>query len=87
MEDLKIKGIADCFENREKPIVIFCDWGDALKIQIDIENKTQKGFSAIFKDEEFKSNLNILSFFYEGKQMIFVDETQMIPFLELIKNR
>lgn len=39
MEDLKIKGIADCFENREKPIVIFCDWADALKKPIDLCNQ------------------------------------------------
>jgi len=47
-----IKGIADCFSNNNTPVLIFCNWEDALKIRDDAIAKTEIGACANFENTQ-----------------------------------
>ncbi|MBC7845580.1 MAG: hypothetical protein H7Y10_03710 [Flavobacterium sp.] len=81
MENLMIKGIADCFSNKNTPILIFCNWEDALKIRDDAVGKTE--ISASFENTQ-SNYLNCVSLMYEGKEFYFVDEMQKNDFFKIL---
>jgi hypothetical protein len=87
MNELLISNIASAFNDRENPILIFCKWEDALKIQEDITKKNALSTGFEFKMPPKNLNCNFFSCMYEGKTFIFIDERQKIEFLELLKGK
>lgn len=86
MENLIISGLANCFQENDAPIVIFCDWKDVEKIKKDIDEKVKLCKKYNFNSPDF-INMNVITLSYEGKNFFFVDRMQMIPFLEVVKNK
>lgn len=87
MEHLIIENLAVCFKESKEPIIIFCDWKDAVKIKLDIESKNAKnGMHYNFTDTTRFPSLRYFSCMMEGKTFVFIDTLQMDLFLKL-KNK
>ena len=86
MEDLIIENLAVCFKEAKEPIVIFCDWKDAVKIKLDIESKMLNVMDGNFTDTSKFPSLNYFSCMMEGKTFVFIDVLQIDLFLKL-KNK
>jgi hypothetical protein len=86
MEDLIIENLAVCFKESKEPILIFCDWKDAVKIKLDIESKMLNGMHGNFTNTIRFPSLRYFSCMMEGKTFVFIDTLQMDLFLKL-KNK
>lgn len=85
MKNLMIEGIANCFSDKKTPILIFCNWEDALKIRDDAIAKTEIGASYAFENTQ-SNYLNCFSLMYEGKEFFFVDEMHKNFFFKLLNS-
>jgi len=86
MDHLIIENLAVCFKESKEPIIIFCDWKDAVKIKLDIESKMLNVMNGDFTDTSKFPLLRYFSCIMEGKTFVFIDTLQMDLFLKL-KNK
>ncbi len=84
MENTRLKRIADSFTEKEKPIVIFCDWNDALEIKKEVDDAIKKSTYGQFTKETELSKFNAYSVQFEGKTFLFVDQMQMKEILTFL---
>jgi hypothetical protein len=87
MKDLLISNLSMCFKESQKPILIFCDWKDAIKIKLDIEFKMLNGMNGNFINTIKLPPLSCFSCMMEGKIFIFIDVMQTEQFLEIYKKK
>lgn len=83
-EKLKIEKIAECFTAENSKTVIFCNWDEALKIQLELKNSSAESFTF---DEDFtdkKDGINALTVYHAGREFIFIDERDAIKAMKVI---
>lgn len=81
-----ILNLSRLFSQSFKPVLIFCNWEDAVKIRNEyISSMTNISLHGEF-DNSTDSKFNFFSIMVEGKEIFFVDETQTEIFLMELKN-
>jgi len=85
--EILIQNLSNCFSDTEKPILIFCNWNDALAIQENLVTLSEKVVGASFERGNKLFGLNCFSCFIKGKDFYFIDQNQTEQFLLLINNK
>lgn len=80
MQNDFLETLVKTFKPSEKPVLIFCDFEDALKI----EEQFRKGSIEAFYKLEEKPKIRAFSIIYAERTFHFVDQEQTKEFLELI---